>query len=90
MYKKYKLLYPFNLYLIKFPPKAYTNVHKHNNKDCYFISLSNGLLEKRYLKNKITSNNLIPYKLNFINDKIGSHQIYNISNKNKYSINYYK
>ena len=52
MYKKYKLLYPFNLYLIKFPPKAYTNIHKHNNKDCYFISLSNGLLEKRYLKIK--------------------------------------
>ena len=96
IYKKYSLkVMKKEFAFIKWYPHAITEVHGHNGKDCTFVLLNGTLLETIY----DTSHNYEkPTKLNrrdrfdigYINDEIGLHSVQNPSNKNKYSLHYYR
>ena len=82
-----------NLYLIKWFPKARTDIHDHDGKKCDFIILNGTLHECRYLnRNRHTlyrSQSLQPFTINSITDSDGFHQIFNFENKVKWSIHRY-
>ena len=79
------------LYLIQWNPKQYTDIHGHDNTDCYFYILKGPITEHLYdkdlkLKHFTTYNKK---DMGFINDKIGYHKISNSFNDYKWSLHYY-
>ena len=82
-----------NLYLIRWYPKARTEIHDHDGKRCDFIILNGTLHECRYLEPRIgslyRSQTLRPFTKNTITDEEGFHQIFNFENKVKWSLHRY-
>jgi hypothetical protein len=81
-----------NLFLIRWHPKAVTENHGHDGKQCDFIVLKGVLHECRHLKGRVARYRwqaLHPLKMNSINDNEGTHQIFNFDDKEKWSIHRY-
>ena len=82
-----------NYYLIQWLPKARTNIHDHDGKQCNFMVLNGPLYECRYKDKSIdslqSSQAIKQFQMNSINDSEGYHQIFNFDNKIKYSIHRY-
>ena len=82
-----------NLYLIRWFPKARTEIHDHDGKRCDFLVLNGTLHEHRYLtKDRHTyyrGQTLQPFIKNTIKDEDGCHQIFNFENKVKWSVHRY-
>ncbi len=91
-YYKYRLpSVKGKLYLIQWNPNQYTDIHGHNEKDCYFYVLKGPLTEYLYNKDlKLIHKNIYHQKdMGHINDNVGLHQITNPSNDYKWSLHYY-
>jgi hypothetical protein len=82
-----------NINLIRWYPKARTDIHDHDGKRCDFIILNGSLHEQRYLtKDRHTyyrGQKLRPFIINTITDEEGFHQIFNFENKVKWSLHRY-
>ena len=91
-YIKYKLPLS-NLCLIRWPPKAKTEMHDHDGKKCDFMVLSGTLHECRYLRdekeNSYMWQTINPFTINSITDEEGNHQIFNFEKKVVWSIHRY-
>ena len=92
IYTKFKIPYS-NFYIIRWFPKARTDIHNHDGKQCKFMALNGSLHECRFNKKSINgyiqSNPILPLKIYSINDSEGYHQIYNIDDRIKWSIHKY-
>ena len=82
-----------NYYLVKWLPKSKSTIHNHDGKQCNFMLLNGSLTECRYLGPNIGSlievNKIKSFKISFINDDIGHHQIFNFDDKIRWSIHKY-
>lgn len=93
-YIKYRLpSISSDIYLIRWHRNSRTKIHNHNGQDCHFIILNGNLSEYIYKNENINSlkkyEELKPFKLNFINDMIGYHQIMNDNDKFIWSLHRY-
>ena len=82
-----------NYYLIKWNPRAWTNIHNHEGKQCDYMVLNGILRESRFQRKDINSfiktDKLVPFTKYSINDTIGYHQMYNHEDRVKWSIHRY-
>lgn len=81
-----------NWYLIKWQPNMKTIKHNHPNVSCNFYLLHGSLKEYIYKNDSIIKKNVYNNVLNkgYIDDNIGEHVVFNINNKNTYSLHIYK
>ena len=79
--------------MIKWKPRAWTEIHNHDGKQCDFIILNGTLRESRSRSDGINSfvktDKLLPFTKHSINDKIGYHQMYNHEDRIKWSLHKY-
>jgi hypothetical protein len=91
-YVKYKLPLS-NLCLIRWSPKAKTEMHDHDGKKCDYMVINGTLHECRYLckekESHYTWQTINPFLINSITDEEGNHQIFNFENKVKWSLHRY-
>jgi hypothetical protein len=79
------------LALIHWLPLDKTRVHGHNGKKCTFVPFSSGLNETIIKSDgRYTRTSYNKFKIGYIDDKIGVHQIENTTNKNILSFHYYR
>ena len=82
-----------NLYLIRWSPKAETEMHEQDGKKCDFMVLNGTLHECRHLRkekeNSYMWQTINPFTINSITDEEGNHQIFNFEKKVVWSIHKY-
>lgn len=95
IYQKFRIPLT-NLYMIRWYPNVVTPIHDHPNTECNFIVLKGTLQENRFkmVPNggyyMISSTILQPHQSSHINDSLGNHTIKNLSDKDSWSLHYYK
>ena len=95
MYSKYRIPYT-GFYLMRWIPKAKTDIHFHPNVDCHFIVLSGNFKELIFQETKSSgyimkhSKNLNRFQTSSINDKIGPHKMINMDEKVNWTLHLYK
>ena len=93
IYKKYSLIIKDSEFaFIKWYPQVITKIHDHKGKRCTYLLLNGPLIETIYHKthNNQKLNKREQFEIGYIDDDIGLHSIQNPSNKNKYSLHYYR
>ena len=89
-YKKYRFPFPFiDIYFFKWKPNIQTKIHNHSSSGCLMILLNGNLQENIYdsslqLVEKKIYNKFL--NISYIYDKIGYHDIQNITSKPSYSL----
>ena len=85
--------YLSNLCLIRWSPKAKTEMHEHDGKKCDFMVLNGTLHECRFLRDKRENcykwQTINPFTISSITDEEGFHQIFNFEKKVVWSIHKY-
>jgi len=83
----------FDMFIVGFPPNYTTNIHNHDDSECFFKILNGCITEKKYKNNKVINNNLIYYNSPVINigyvPKFYYHSIKNNENTPSFSLNVY-
>ena len=71
----------FEMFIVGFPPSYKTNIHGHNNENCYFKVLKGTIMENRYLE----KNNTLMY-CNLLYNNSPTSNISHIQKKELHSI----
>jgi hypothetical protein len=77
--------------LIRWSPKAKTEMHDHGGKKCDYMVINGNLHECRYLckKGRYKWQTINPFTISSITDEEGFHQIFNFEDKVKWSVHRY-
>lgn len=79
----------YELYIISWMPKQYTNLHSHPKNGCIMKILNGSLNEIRIKNNEIIENNYFTNQSTFMSNSYGKHIISNISSEITISLHLY-